>query len=281
VYDRIRWEEKALAQEAEKMGARVITIDAKILALDSTSEPKQIRKEFGDVVLERCISYFRGLHVTAYLEAKGLTVINPHEVGETCGNKYLTTLALEKAGIPTPRTLLAFTAESAKEAVTKIGYPAVLKPVVGSWGRGVAPLNDRESANTIIELREEMNGAMNQIYYIQEMVKRPPRDIRTIVVGDRVIAAAYRYSSPEEWRTNVARGGRTAPYPITKELEDIVLKSAKAVGGGVLGVDAMESPEGLVVHEVNNTVEFKGASQVSEANIPAAIASYALSLAKR
>lgn len=281
VYDRVRWEEKALAQEAKKKGARVITIDAKILTLDSTSEPKQIRKEFGDVVLERCISYFRGLHVTAYLEAKGLTVINPHEVGETCGNKYLTTLALEKAGIPTPRTFFAFTAESAKEAAAKVGYPAVLKPVVGSWGRGVAPLKDRESANTIVELRDEMNGAMNQIYYIQEMVKRPPRDIRTIVVGDKVIAAAYRYSPPEEWRTNVARGGKTAPCPITKELEDIVLKSAKAVGGGVLGVDAMESPEGLVVHEVNNTVEFKGASQVSKVNIPAAIVGYVLELAKR
>ena len=281
IYDRVRWEEKALAQVAKKKGVRVITVDAKMLMLDSRAKSKEVQKEFGDAVLQRCISYFRGQHVTAYLELKGLTVINKHRVGEICGNKYLTTLALEKAGVPTPRTMFAFTADSAKEAVEKLGYPAVLKPVVGSWGRGVAPLKDRDSASPIIELREEMTGALNQIYYIQEMIKRPPRDIRTIVVGDRVIAAAYRYAPPKDWRTNVARGGKTAPCKITKELEEMALKAADAVGGGILGVDAMESPDGLVIHEVNNTVEFKGASQVNETNIPETIVDHVLSIAKR
>jgi len=281
IYDRVRWEEKALVQVAKKEGARVVTLDAKILMLDSSAKSKEVQKKFGDAVLQRCISYFRGQHVTAYLEFKGLTVINKHRVGEICGNKYLTTLALEKAGVPTPRTMFAFTADSAKEAVEKLGYPAVLKPVVGSWGRGVAPLKDRDSASPIIELREEMTGALNQIYYIQEMIKRPPRDIRTIVVGDRVVAAAYRYAPPKDWRTNVARGGKTAPCKITKELEEMALKAADAVGGGILGVDAMESPDGLVIHEVNNTVEFKGASQVNETNIPEAIVKHVLSIAKR
>jgi len=281
IYDRIRWEEKSLTQTAKKKGARVVTIDAKMLTLDSSAKSKEVQKEFGDVVLQRCISYFRGQHVTAYLEFKGLTVINKHRVGEICGNKYLTTLALEKARVPTPRTMFAFTADSAKEAVEKLGYPAVLKPVVGSWGRGVAPLKDRDTASPIIELREEMTGALNQIYYIQEMIKRPPRDIRTIVVGDRVVAAAYRYAPPQDWRTNVARGGKTAPCKITKELEEMALMAADAVGGGVLGVDAMESPDGLVIHEVNNTVEFKGASQVNETNIPEAIVNHMLSIAKR
>src|SRR3972149_8650281 len=281
IYDRIRWEEKSLTQTAKKKGARVVTIDAKMLTLDSSAKSKEVQKEFGDVVLQRCISYFRGQHVTAYLEFKGLTVINKHRVGEICGNKYLTTLALEKARVPTPRTMFAFTADSAKEAVEKLGYPAVLKPVVGSWGRGVAPLKDRDTASPIIELREEMTGALNQIYYIQEMIKRPPRDIRTIVVGDRVVAAAYRYAPPQVWRTNVARGGKTAPCKITKELEEMALMAADAVGGGVLGVDAMESPDGLVIHEVNNTVEFKGASQVNETNIPEAIVNHVLSIAKR
>lgn len=281
IYDRVRWEEKSLTQAARKKGARVITVDAKTALLDSRASPKGIKEEFGDIALQRCISYFRGQHVTAYLEFKGLIVVNRYSVGEICGNKYLTTLALEKAKVPTPRTMFAFTADSAKEAVEKLGYPAVLKPVIGSWGRGVAPLKDRDTANPMIELREEMTGALNQIYYIQEMVKRPPRDIRTIVVGDRVVAAAYRYASPEDWRTNVARGGKTAPCKITKELEEIALKAAEAVGGGVLGVDAMESLDGIVIHEVNNTVEFKGASQVNTSNIPEAIINYVLSTAKR
>jgi len=281
IYDRIRWEEKSLAQVAKRKAARVVTVDAKSLMLDSSAKSKEMQNKFGDVILQRCISYFRGQHITAYLEFKGLTVINKHRVGEICGNKYLTTLALEKARVPTPRTMFAFTADSAKGAVEKLGYPAVLKPVVGSWGRGVAPLKDRDTASPMIELREEMTGALNQIYYIQEMIKRPPRDIRTIVVGDRVIAAAYRYAPPQDWRTNVARGGKTATCKITEELEEMALKAADAVGGGVLGVDAMESPDGLVIHEINNTVEFKGASQVNKANIPEEIVNHVLSIAKR
>ncbi len=279
IYDRIRWEEKVLAKEARATGLSVSFVDAKNLLLDIHRE--NVADTLGDLVLQRCISYYRGLHTTAYFEAKGLKVVNTLHTSTVCGNKFLTSLTLAEAGIPTPKTILAFTPEGAMEATRELEYPAVLKPVVGSWGRLIAPLKDAETARAILESREEFPGALNQIYYVQEMVKRPPRDIRTIVVGENLVAAVYRHAPPHDWRTNVALGGKTTPCPVTKELEELVLKSAQAVGGGVLGVDAMEGPDGLTVHEINNTVEFKGAAVASKANIPKAIVRYAKSLTKR
>ena len=153
---------------------------------------------------------------------------------------------------------------------------------MGSWGRGVFPLRDEEIANMIIEMREGNDNPLARIYYVQEMIKRPPRDIRCIVIGDKVIAAIYRYSAENEWRTNVARGGKAEVAPITNELEDTALKAAKAVGGGILGIDLMEDEKrGLLVHEVNNTVEFRGASNVSEVDIAGAIIDYAVKIAKK
>ncbi|MEM2955815.1 MAG: lysine biosynthesis protein LysX [Nitrososphaerales archaeon] len=281
VYDRIRFEEKAIIEKGKEKGLSIKPSDAKTLCLNVKSSNKESKAIFGDVVLQRCISYFRRLHVTAFLESKGIDVINSLSVAQICGNKILTTLALIKAGVPTPDTLIAFSPEGVYEAIGKIGYPAVLKPIIGSWGRLVALLKDKDTTDAILESRELLNNPIYSIYYIQEMVNRPPRDIRTIVVGDRIIASVYRYAPQEDWRTNVARGGKTTPCPLTKELEDIVLKAADAVGGGILGVDAMESPNGILVHEVNNTVEFKGAMAAGATNIPDEILNYAIGLARR
>ncbi|MEE9585600.1 MAG: RimK family alpha-L-glutamate ligase, partial [Nitrososphaerales archaeon] len=191
IYDRIRWEEKVLTKTAEARGLNVNRVDAKTVSLDSDWSIEETREKFGDIVLQRCISYFRGLHTTAFLESKGLNVINSMDVTLTCGNKLLTTLKLEKAKVPTPRTLLSFTEDSALKSLQILGYPAVLKPVTGSWGRLVVQLKDKETAQAMLEMRSSMEGSLNQIFYIQEMVERPPRDIRTIVAGDHIIAALY------------------------------------------------------------------------------------------
>ncbi|MEM2914819.1 MAG: RimK family alpha-L-glutamate ligase, partial [Candidatus Bathyarchaeia archaeon] len=190
-------------------------------------------------------------------------------------------LALAKAGIPTPRTLVSFTPEGAHKAIEHIGYPAVLKPVVGSWGRLIALVRDKDSAQAIIESREQMSNALLQIYYIQEYVERPPRDIRTLVIEDEVVAASYRYSPQDEWRTNVARGGTSQQCPITSELENVALRAAKAVGGGVLAVDCMESSKGILVHEVNSTVEFRGLYSATKVDIPSRIIEYAIGVSKK
>ena len=280
VYDKVRFEEKALYDTAKKKGLKAQIIDAKKITINNASKRKTL--QFGDVVLQRCISHFRGLYLSACLEFMGFMVINKFKVGETCGNKLITSLTLAKSNVPTPKTHFAFSTESAIEVINTIGFPVVLKPIIGSWGRGVFPIRDEEVANMIIEMRKENDNPLSRIYYVQEMIKRPPRDLRCIVVGDKIVAAIYRYSVENEWRTNVSRGGKAELAPITNELEDIALRAAKSVGGGILGVDLMEDEKrGLLVHEVNNTVEFRGASNVSESDIAGAMIDYALTIAKK
>ena len=274
LFDRVRSEEKMLEEKAIALGHDTKMIDAKITQINT--ENKKSDFDFGDVVLERCVSYFRGLHFTACLEFLDVPIINSFQVANNCGNKMITSLLLKKHNVPTPKTYFSFSSEAALENLEKIGYPMVIKPVVGSWGRGVMPLKDRDTADAIIEVRELNDGPLDRIYYLQEMVNRPPRDIRVIVVGDQVVAAMYRTSSGS-FKTNIAVGGEPVACKITKELEDVSMKAAKAVGGGILGVDVMEDKNrGLVVHEVNNTVEFKGLAKVAKRDIPKEMIDFAV-----
>jgi [lysine-biosynthesis-protein LysW]--L-2-aminoadipate ligase len=276
--DKVRFEEKALYEKTQKKGIKSKIVDAKTITIGTHSKKKDFL--LGDVILQRSVSYYRGLYLTASLEYLGFKVINRFEVGQTCGNKLITSIKLAENKIPSPKTQFAFSAESGLESIKNNGFPLVLKPIVGSWGRGIYPL--LETASMIIEMREEDDSPLSRIYYIQEMVDRPPRDIRCIVVGDQAVTAIYRYSSQSEWRTNVARGGKVELAPITKEIEDLALRAAKAVGGGILGVDMMEDKHhGLVVHEVNNTVEFRGAASVSNVDIPSEMIDYAVKLARK
>jgi [lysine-biosynthesis-protein LysW]--L-2-aminoadipate ligase len=277
LFDQIRWEEKAILETAKSRGIDINLIDSKSSILELTSEEKT--QDLGDVVLQRCISYFRGLHLTAALENRGYTVINCYKVAEICGNKLLSTLALSKAKIPTPKTYVAFTPESAVNALDKIGYPALLKPIVGSWGRFIVPLNDRATAEAIFEEREYM-FPLYQVYYIQEMVKRPPRDIRIIVIGQEAVAGMYRYSF-QDVKTNISRGGKAEQCKITDDLREISLKAADAVGEGILGVDMMETENGILVHEINHTVEFRGIAAATGISIPKMIVGYLIRKAKK
>lgn len=275
VFDRLRTEEKLLQKKAEELGHETSMIDAKITSFDTDSKPENY--EFGDVVLERCVSYYRGLHFTACLEFMDIPVINKFDVANTCGNKMITSMLLKKNNIPTPKTYFSFTAETALENFEKIGYPLVIKPIIGSWGRSVMPVKDKDTAEAVIENRQVTDGPQDRIYYLQEMIDRPPRDIRVITVGDQAISAMYRKSSGG-FKTNIALGADPELCEITKEIEDLCERTSKAVGGGILGIDIMEDKEkGLVVHEVNNTVEFKGLVKVSKKNIPKEMIDYAIS----
>jgi len=275
VFDRLRTEEKLLQKKAEELGYDTSMIDAKITSFDTDSKSENY--EFGDVVLERCVSYYRGLHFTACLEFMDIPVINKFDVANTCGNKMITSMLLKKNNIPTPKTYFSFTAETALENFEMIGYPLVIKPIIGSWGRSVMPVKDKDTAEAVIENRQVTDGPQDRIYYLQEMIDRPPRDIRVITVGDQAISAMYRKSSGG-FKTNIALGADPELCEITKEIEDLCTKTSKAVGGGILGIDLMEDKKkGLVVHEVNNTVEFKGLVKVSKKNIPKEMIDYAIS----
>jgi [lysine-biosynthesis-protein LysW]---L-2-aminoadipate ligase len=282
VYDLVRLEEKAIIEVAKKRSDEIDlkTFDSKDLYFDVLDKSTTMEK-YGSVVLQRSASYFRNLHLTAILEGHGCRVVNSLDTALKTGNKLITSLLLAKHGVPTPRTKLAFTEEAALKALGDLGYPAILKPTVGSWGRMVALLNDEDAAKSVIEDREEM-FPLYQIYYIQEKVRRPPRDIRAIVIGDQTIAAIYRISTTSDWRTNTARGGKAENLPISKELDDICLRAAKPFGPGFYGVDLMESEDrGLLVHEVNNTTEFKNVMAQSKVDIPSKIIDFLLELSKK
>ena len=271
LYDTIRWEEKALFDAGKKKGSDIKMVDCKNLFLNLDKS-----KDSFETVLQRCVSYYRSLHSTAALEGKGVNVINCLNTSIFAGNKLFTHMLLQKQGIPTPFSTVAFSEEAALEALEKNGYPMVLKPTVGSWGRMIALLKDRDSAEGIMESRERMYP-IYQVYYLEEFVQRPPRDIRAIMIGDKVVAAIYRYSGDGQWKTNMALGGRAEVCKVTKELEDICIKAKNAVFGDIVGVDLMESKEkGLVVHEVNNTTEYKNTVRVTGVDIPAMMIDYAL-----
>jgi len=251
-------------------------IDAKsqVLPLDSASF-----SSIPETILVRCVSFYRGLNVAYVYESHGIKTINSGHVLDVCGNKLLTSQTLAKRGIPTPKTVVSFSTESAMQAIEAVGFPCVMKPIVGSWGRQVVPIRDRETAEALIEMRDQQADSMQTIFYIQEMVDRPPRDIRCIAVGDEIVAAVYRYSSGDNWKTNVALGGHAEPCKVTPELEETVLKTVEVIGRGVLGIDLMErkTTGELVVHEVNGTVEFKGAQTVTSHSIAGRIVDYLLS----
>ena len=277
LYDVIRWEEKALYESARKKGIKVENLDCKNVAIDLNDRNSKYK---GNVVLQRSVGYFKNVHSTAALEGIGAQVINPLHAAIMCGNKMYAHMELQKVGIRTPKAVAAFSEESAIEVLDKIGYPAVIKPTVGSWGRLIALLRDREAARAVIEDRQHM-FPLYQIYYFEEFVKRPPRDIRAIVVGDSVVAAIYRYSGEGEWKTNMALVGHAEVCPVTNELEDICLKASTAMQGQIVGVDLMESnSQGLLVHEVNNTTEFKNTVRVTGIDIPELMIEYALSRGK-
>jgi [lysine-biosynthesis-protein LysW]--L-2-aminoadipate ligase len=269
VYDRLRPEERMLFEAFERSGVPFEQVYAPHQAVDfSRFEPSPF-----DVVMERCLSQTRGLAFSRLYTAAGAQVINRPEVIETCGDKLATNAALAAAGVPAPRTGVAFTAEAVLELCERFGYPVVLKPVVGSWGRMVSRLSDRDAVEAVLEHKEVLGGPQHKVFYVQEFVRKPGRDIRVFVVGDEVIAAIYR--SSEHWITNTARGGSASNCPLTDDLVQVAAAAARAVGGGVLAVDVIESERGLLVVEVNHTMEFRNSVSTTGVDIPARVVRYA------
>jgi [lysine-biosynthesis-protein LysW]--L-2-aminoadipate ligase len=272
---RVRVEEKLLLQAFEARGIAVDVRDDQEVIFD-LSESNGWREY--DVVLERCVTQSRALAALRILNDWGVQTVNRAEVVQTCGDKLATTSALIRDGVPSPRVMIAFTPESALEAIERLGYPVVLKPAVGSWGRLLSKINDRQAAETILEHKEVLGSYQHHIYYIQEYVDKPARDIRAFVVGDETICAIYRQS--EHWITNTARGGRASNCPVTPAIDDLSLAAARAVGGGVVAVDLLETPDGrLLVNEVNHTMEFRNSIDTTGVDIPARIVDYVVTVA--
>jgi len=276
----IRAEEKLLISAFQERGIEPDILLDRDLDFDITAGPEQpapsgIAWRDYDLVMERSVSTSRGLYTLAILNSWGVNTINRYETAATCADKLRTSIALAQAGIPQPPTRVAFEQDTTMQALDKLGYPSVFKPVTGSWGRLLARVNDRDAAEAIIEHRQTLGDYNHHTYYVQKYIDKPGRDIRAFVVGDRTICAIYR-TSPH-WITNTARGGQASNCPVTPELDELCQRAAQAVGDGVLAIDVLEDSDGqLLINEVNHTMEFRNSSAPTGVNIPAEVVAYAL-----
>ncbi|GAA0517371.1 [lysine-biosynthesis-protein LysW]---L-2-aminoadipate ligase [Halorubrum aquaticum] len=271
LYSRIRRDEKLLLEELRDRGHEIEKIDVRKQRFGLESTTANVADL--DLVVDRCLSTSRSLYATKFLDSYGVPVVNSPETGDVCADKAKNSLALAEADVPTPATEVAFTKEAAMEAIESFGYPCVLKPVVGSWGRLMAKIDTRSAAEAILEHKETLGHYEHKVFYVQEFVDKPGRDVRVVAVDGEPVAAMTR--SSEHWLTNAAKGGTTESFDVDDRALELVERASAAVGGGMLGIDLMEvGGEGsgeYTVHEVNHTVEFKALTEASDVDVPARV----------
>ena len=274
----LRTEEKLLLASARRRGLDVSTIVERSLVLDlSTPTAAEAGYDF-DVVLDRCVAHLPAGYTLQVFERWGIPTINSATTTLICDDKVRCGLVLEAAGVPSPRTVAAFSVEAGLQACERLGYPAVVKPVTGSWGRLLAKVNGPDQARLIFEQKQELGSIHHGILCVQEFLQKPDRDIRAFVVGDRVIAASYRTS--EHWITNTARGAVSKPCPVTPEIEAMAIGACRATGARWAGVDLVETDRGLLCIEVNSGGEFHGLMTTTDVDIADAIVGEAVKLAE-
>ncbi|MGB1249222.1 MAG: lysine biosynthesis protein LysX [Candidatus Promineifilaceae bacterium] len=274
LYSRVRAEEKLLIRELEsRSNVELEMIDVRKIQL--RLDQRDAWDKY-DVILERCVSHSRALATLQVLNGWGVPTVNTSHVAEVCGSKLNTSVALVAAGVPSPEVRVAYTPESAIEAIEEMGYPVVLKPAIGSWGRLLSKVNDREAAEAILEHKNTLGNYLHSIFYIQEYVnKAEGRDIRSFVVDDETICAISRTS--EHWITNTARGGQSGIWGVAGIVDELSRAAAAAVGGGVVAVDLLEDVDGnWTVNEVNYTMEFRNSIKPTGVNIPGKIVDYVI-----
>jgi [lysine-biosynthesis-protein LysW]--L-2-aminoadipate ligase len=280
-YSRLRHDEKLLLSALRERGHTVEKIDVRDQQFGLDDPPTAI--EGVDVLLDRCLATSRSRYLTQFAEAYGIPVVNSAETARLCADKVETSLALEEAGVPTPATTVAFTTETALAAIEEFGYPCVLKPVVGSWGRLLAKIESRSAAEAVLEHKATLGHYEHSVFYVQEFVAKPGRDIRVLACDGEPVAAMAR--SGDHWVTNAANGAETEPFELDSEVEDLVSQASAAVGGGLLGIDLMETgvdesgdPTGYTVHEINHTVEFKTLNDTVAVDVPGTVVEWLESL---
>ncbi len=268
LYSRIRHDEKLLLNELRDRDHDVVKLDVRNLRFDvETPEPPLSEC---DLVVDRCLATSRSIYASRFIDSYGIPIVNGPETAAVCADKAKNSLALAAAGVPTPRTEVAFTKESALEIIESFGYPCVLKPVVGSWGRLMAKIDSRSAAEAILEHKATLGHYEHKVFYIQEFVAKPDRDVRVLATDGEPIAGMVR--SSDHWLTNAAKGAETATFEPDERARELVAAASDAVGGGLLGIDLMETADGdYTVHEVNHTVEFKALAETTDVDVPARV----------
>lgn len=262
-YDLLRWEENDIINEARNRQIKITPIYLKDFSV-SVDGGWSLD---ADAIIQRGVSHSRAYTSTILFETRSLFVVNPSRVLEVCENKLYTTAILTRNNIPTPKTGIAYNRDEAVKLAEKIGYPVVIKPIGGSWGRMVAKAEDEDSLKSLLEYQEYSNTMFKNVFYIQEYIRKPNRDIRIFVIGDEVPVGIYRINE-KNWKTNTALGARAEPLKIDDKLIDLSLKVKESIGGLFLGIDIFEDPlRGYLVDEVNGVPEYKNTVRVTGFNV--------------
>jgi RimK family alpha-L-glutamate ligase len=215
--------------------------------------------------LEQIVFRVDALH---WLESLGVAVMNPARALERSVDKFYTSALLEAAGLPTPRTVVAEDMDTAMAAFAEM-RDVIVKPLFGSNGRGMVRVVDEEIAYRVFRALELERA----VYYVQQAIPHPGRDVRALVVGGDVAAAAWRCAPG--WRTNVARGGLAAKAELPPEWTEMSLRAARAVGADYAGVDLLPAADGRVyVLEVNAIPGWRGLQGTTEVDLAAAIVAH-------
>ncbi|MBN1156501.1 lysine biosynthesis protein LysX [Candidatus Woesearchaeota archaeon] len=273
----MRKEECLIEEALKKLGAEVEKIDDKSVLCNPN--PFEVKKPDFDLVLSRNVSQQRAFYSTKFYESIGLRTINSSETLFICGDKFLTNHAIAAKKIKVPKAMLTLHEDMAMNVIEKFGYPCVIKPVVGSWGRLIAKIDTRDAAESIIEHKATLGSYHHSIFYIQEYIDKPGRDIRAMVIGEEVVGAIYRNS--KSFRTNTSLGAKATACPLTEELKELSTKAANAVKGDIVSVDLFETKEGLVVNEVNGVTEFRNSMDVYQVNVAEKMAQYIVGVLKK
>ena len=264
--DRVAAEEKLLIKEIESRDVTLDLIDVRkmTLRLDDSK-----RWEEFDVIFDRSVSFSKALATLQILNGWGIPTVNLARVAEVCGSKLTTSIELERNEIPTPKVSVAYSPDAALQAIEEMGYPVVMKPAIGSWGRLLSKINDRDSAETVLEHKSSLGNYTHSIFYIQQFVEKANgKDVRSFVVDGETICAIDRQS--EHWITNTARGASTANCPVTDQIDELSTRAAAALGGGMLAIDLFEDRQGnWMVNEVNHSMEFRNSIEPTGVDIPA------------
>lgn len=265
---KIRLEEKLLGKEFSKQILELVQINPNSLSL------KDGKADFGkiDLLFNREIAQTRAELILELADKAGIRTVNSAQATKLCNNKALTTAFLKEAAIPVPKTVIVFSSDEALKAAQELGYPLVIKPIWGSWGRLLSKVETPEALETILEHKQALNSPQHSIFYLQEYIEKPDRDIRVFVVGGKPIAAMYRVS--KHWLTNTAKGAIPKSIKLNKELIGLVQKTVQTLDVEIAGVDIVESKKGYLVLEVNATPEFHGLKEVTNVNIAKLIIEY-------
>lgn len=248
-YTRLRTEEKLLFKAAEERGIPFSAVNV------SDGMWPDIPGASGDVALCRCVSQTQNSALAVLLESRGVLTVNSSDVMALCADKIVTAAKLEAAGIPQPEYAVAFSPEGAIKGAKRLGYPLVIKPATGSWGRLLAKINDRDALEAVAEHKTHM-GAAHSVLFMQQYVEKKGFDLRATLLGGEPITVIKRCS--EHWITNTARGATPEKYPLSPEIKALLGRVQDAIGGEVLAVDLFETPEGgWMVNEVNGQPEFR------------------------